>query len=737
MSWMQKLYETYESCAGNKSIPDSDELCPVGYSVQNAHVEVVIDNKGNFRRASLIPKENARTLIPVTEKSLTGRTSGIAPHALCDSIQYCAGDYKDYGGLKESYFDQCEFIKRDFKSDDDENYDPLLLVNQILNDDGNPVIGKMKFDDCICWLNDRLKQHNAESSDDILNRIHNNRKTIEDEYPLLCPKNRTSYLLQLERWVYSTNSHPSAKTVFEYVKKKKIVSDLIMHGILAAADSMLLVETKGSDKLVGDSFPIMKLLQFDENEGIKDQAKVFIRWTIEYTDKVIPPTWKDKTLFDSWRKYLESIDSKMGFCYVTGKMAALAQKHPSKLRNGKDGAKLISSNDNSGYTFLGRFTNAEQPAGVSSEVTQKAHSALRWLIGRKQAFLSGDQVFVSWAVEGKEIPDPCANTLSFLGQQDDITELASGRIGDVGQSFAIRLNKKIAGYKAHINDSAHIVVMGLDSATKGRMAITFYRELTGSEFLKRIEQWHYDFAWGQNFGKDLHFIGVPAPRDIAWAAYGTKIEGKGGMKLLNATVERLLPCIIDGSQFPRDLASSSIRRASNRIGLDRWEWEKCLGITCSLYKGINKERRYKMALEEDRKTRDYLYGRLLSVAEKIESTALSFAKESRDTTAARLMQRFADRPFSTWKVIENSLVPYKARINSRMPGLIAGYKELLDEIHASFMSDDFISDKHLSGEYLLGYHCQRKWLREHKRDKGKWIPKVDAESDETDSADEE
>jgi CRISPR-associated protein Csd1 len=741
MSWMQKLYETFDSCIGNNNIPDSDELCPVGYSVQNAHVEIVIDSKGNFRRASLIPKENARTLIPVTEKSLTGRTSGIAPHALCDSIQYCAGDYKDYGGLKDSYFDQCEFIKRDFKSDDDgENYDPLLLVNQILNDDGNPVIGKMKFDDCICWLNERLRKDNAESSNDILNRIHINRKKIEDSYPLLCPKNRASYLLQLERWVDSVNSHPSAKAVFEYVKQKKIVSDLIMHGILAATDGTLLVETKGSDKLVGDSFPIMKLLQFDENEGIKDQAKVFIRWAIEYTDQVTPPTWKDKTLFDSWRKYIESVDSKIGFCYVTGKMVALAQKHPSKLRNGKDGAKLISSNDNSGYTFLGRFTNAEQPAGVSSEVTQKAHSALRWLIGRKQAFRSGDQVFVSWAVEGKEIPDLCASTLSFLGQQDDITELASGRIGDVGQSFAIRLNKKIAGYKVHINDSANVVVMGLDSATKGRMAITFYRELTGSEFLERIEKWHSDLAWEQNFSKELHFTGAPSPKDIAWAAYCKKL-GKSSAdldeKLLTATIERLLPCIVDGAQFPKDLASSCVRRVSNRIGLDHWEWEKCLGITCSLYKGIHKERRYKMALEEERKTRDYLYGRLLSVAEKIESTALSFAKESRDTTAARLMQRFADRPFSTWKLIENSLVPYQARINSRMPGLLAGYKELLDEIHASFASDDFISDKHLSGEYLLGYHCQRKWLREHRRDKGKWIQKVGTDIEIVESENEE
>jgi CRISPR-associated protein Csd1 len=256
------------------------------------------------------------------------------------------------------------------------------------------------------------------------------------------------------------------------------------------------------------------------------------------------------------------------------------------------------------------------------------------------------------------------------------------------------------------------------------MSITFYRELTGSEFIGRIEKWHSSFSWYQNFGKDTHFVGAAAPRDIALAAYGKKAEGKNGTKLLNATIERLLPCIIDGARFPTDLVSSCISRTSNRIGLEPWEWEKCLGIACSIFRGTNIERGYRMALEEDRKARDYLYGRLLAVGEQIESMALYYAKENRDTTAARLMQRFADRPFSTWKTIESALVPYKARINSKAPGLLAGYKELLDDIHFLFAADDYNSDMPLSGEYLLGYHCQRKWFREHKREKGGWIEKT-------------
>ena len=128
-----------------------------------------------------------------------------------------------------------------------------------------------------------------------------------------------------------------------------------------------------------------------------------------------------------------------------------------------------------------------------------------------------------------------------------------------------------------------------------------------------------------------------------------------------------------------------------------------------------------MALEEARDSRDYLYGRLLAVAEKIESMALIFAKEPRETTAARMMQRFADRPFSTWRTIETSLTPYKSRINARIPGLLNGYSELIDQICSKFQTDEFRQDSRLSGEFLLAYHCQRKWLKEHKLEKGQWV----------------
>ena len=36
--------------------------------------------------------------------------------------------------------------------------------------------------------------------------------------------------------------------------------------------------------------------------------------------------------------------------------------------------------------------------------------------------------------------------------------------------------------------------------------------------------------------------------------------------------------------------------------------------------------------------------------------------------------------------------------------------KLLDEIIPGFVGDDFLDDSKLSGEFLLGYHCQRRVL---------------------------
>ena len=118
-----------------------------------------------------------------------------------------------------------------------------------------------------------------------------------------------------------------------------------------------------------------------------------------------------------------------------------------------------------------------------------------------------------------------------------------------------------------------------------------------------------------------------------------------------------------------------------------------------------------MALDIDNCSRDYLFGRLLAYAEKIEQTALSISNVNRPTTSQRLMQRFADRPSSTWLTIYKQLDPYMKQLRSSRTGFIVSREKEIDEIVDAFQTNDFTRDTALTGEFLMGFHSQRLALR--------------------------
>ena len=114
MSWLAKLYETYEAVSNVDEL--SESLEPYFHKNEQCHVEIVLDEEGNFQRAESLIHEvkygkqtywkGEDTVIPITPKSLTGRTSGAAPYPLAEQLQYVAKDYPDFGGAKKSYFEK-------------------------------------------------------------------------------------------------------------------------------------------------------------------------------------------------------------------------------------------------------------------------------------------------------------------------------------------------------------------------------------------------------------------------------------------------------------------------------------------------------------------------------------------------------------------------------------------------------------------------------------------------------
>lgn len=130
-----------------------------------------------------------------------------------------------------------------------------------------------------------------------------------------------------------------------------------------------------------------------------------------------------------------------------------------------------------------------------------------------------------------------ADTFSLLFGGAEETPATEG--GYTAQHVGTELSKLIGGYSAKLSATDDVVVIALDSATPGRMAIRYYRELTGSEFLERVQAWHTDCCWRQYYGKDRIFVGAPSPRDIAETAFGRRLDDK----LRKTTVERFLPAL--------------------------------------------------------------------------------------------------------------------------------------------------------------------------------------------------
>lgn len=619
MSWLEKLYKTYDNNLNHIGDPsDKTPLLPVCHTIQNAHIEITIDEGGNFLRAGVIQKTDAPTIIPATEESAGRSGSKPANHPLCDKLQYIAGDFLKFGGEVTSGF----------------------------------------------------------------------AKKPKEPYE--------TYIKQLSDWCKSPYKHTKVSAVLSYTKKGQVIADLIKAIILKVDNSNKLLKTR---TVRSDDTP--EIFRVIPPGSSPEDA--FVRWLVEVPGDPQVKLWVDASVWKSWSDYYSSTKSFRGLCYVTGVQEFLADQHPKRIRHGGDNAKIISSNDTSGYTFLGRFTKADEACGVGFEITQKAHNALRWLIPR-QGRRDGDQATVAWAVSGANIPDPCSDTLSLLS--NIIGYPSNKQVGYTAQEIGTQFAKLIAGYSVKLRSTDDVAVMVLDSATPGRMAICFYRELNGSEYLERVQSWHdidNGCTWQQHLNKDSIFVGAPAPRDIAEAAYGRRLDDK----FRNATVERVLPCIIDGIPIPRDLIESCVHRACNRAGLDPWKWEKVLGIACALYKYYHKERRYTMSLDRNRHTKDYLYGRLLALAEHLEGRALFVSGETRGTNSARLMQRFADRPHSTWLTIETSLTPYKDRLRAKRPGFLLNIEREIDEVMNLFDIKDFLSEQRLTGEFLLSYHCQR------------------------------
>jgi len=508
-------------------------------------------------------------------------------------------------------------------------------------------------------------------------------------------KKYDEYIRTLKDFAESSFATEQVKAIYQYAKKQTIASDL---------------------------------------SGMKLKGKQNVVFKVVISGNPQKTVWENQTFFNAWHQYYLSKKAEQSLDYITGTIQQTATSHPKKISNAAANAKLISDNDTKNYTFRGKFNNSLEALSIGYETSQKAHQFLRYLIN-EQGYYCGEQVILSFTISSmkKTLPSPLDDTKSIYQHQrlkESSTKTERDRsislLAETGFDYTDALNKTLAslGYGNALEQHAKTAVVALDAATTGRLSITFYRELNQKDYLEKIADWHSGCRWGQRFWdkenkKYVPYIGAPSVDKIIEAVYGKPRGGQDESytKIKKAARERLLRCIFDGAFLPKDYVVAAVRRASNPLAIttkngkfDSNGFEQIVSTACALVRKDYQQRQkedYKLSIEHNRDDRDYLYGRLLGAADKLEEYVLRKEGKDRITTAAiRHMQAFSQHPFRTWETIHNCLIPYIQKVKGNF-----AYKEI-EEIKKLFVSGDFEKDMPLNGSYLLGYYHERAYIND-------------------------
>ena len=531
------------------------------------------------------------------------------------------------------------------------------------------------------------------------------------------PDKHKLYVDQLTEWCNSEYSHLMLKPILTYVKNGTIISDLIQTGIIK-----LNTDGKMSNRVLSMLIRWRVLGINTPKDGCWQQPSLFksfqdwymskLEESAKHADKAIPDKSKSKSALIKQ------------LCMVTGEESIVAQQHPKGIVPFKQGgAKLISSNDYKNFTYRGRFTEPIQAATVGYIASQKAHNALRWLVAEQEVFNTGD------GRGQKQNPKPDRDRVVLCwNPQGEKTCHAIGQFGDATKEhvkpsdYRKDLKDTLMGYKSKLpDDKDGVVIAVLDVINKGRIAVTYYNELRGSDYLERLYDWDNYCCWYDGFNRPIR---SPSLYNIINYAFGKPVSGgelETEPKLLGQQIQRLMACRVDRAHMPFDIMRALVNRASTPQayeGKDKKHlWLKILSTACAV---INKyyhdhyKEDLKMELEPEKQDRSYQFGRLLAVFEKVERDTYSQGEE-REPYAIRMLSIFNRRPMRIAKEIEMHLErAYFPRLES--PGFRSYYKKMIGEILeeiAKYPQNQW--DAPLKETYLVGYYLQRNELYKSKK----------------------
>lgn len=483
------------------------------------------------------------------------------------------------------------------------------------------------------------------------------------------------YVNQLSRWAASEWGVPKLNAVLSYVRSGTILKDLESAGLIKV-----------------------------NKKGAPEDEKLLVRWRILNPHSTEPEEcWKDVKLFKSFADFYSNQQDKAVLCMVTGKTTVGAKQHPKGIIAINGNAKLISANDDSGFTYRGRFSEDWQAATVSYEVSQKAHAALRWVAVNQGVFYGG-RTFLCWSPQGVKIQQMQTSRFN-----------RNGGVKIKPSDYREELRKTLAGRKESLPKNAKAVVAAFDAATTGRLSLTYYNELQASDFLDRLHDWDAVCCWWNRWD-EKYVLQSPELWQIVNSAFGVQRTEKNKPKLVTddrvmaQQIQRLIACRVDGMPIPADILQALVNRASMPQAYDPVKWRDVVFVTCAVIQSFYSQKmKGDICMEWDlnRPDRSFQYGRLLAVMDRAEENYYYRNNEERQTNAIKSLSVFKQTPLDVFERVNRQLeTAYLPRMK---PGDKKEYYRLRDEIMGNILkcsTEQDINSK-LSPFYLIGYELQR------------------------------
>ncbi|MCD7829187.1 MAG: type I-C CRISPR-associated protein Cas8c/Csd1 [Clostridiales bacterium] len=534
-----------------------------------------------------------------------------------------------------------------------------------------------------------------------------------------------AYMEQLKAWCEQPDAPACLQAVYAYLDRHTLLSDL-------------------------NTQPNLKVNYYKDPEtrqGEGADRKAMVCFSVQSQDMTSDDLWQRDDVKESWsRYYMKHLPGEEKLCYVEGKVLPATTNYPKVQGN----AKLISAKDAAyRFQYKGRFVEDHSAACISTSAMIRAHNALAWLTAR-QGINKYGMTWVVWNTNGAVMRPATEGNALPVGEEEEEEEYEDGAgkpTIDTLDGYAKAVNLAALGYKSVLDGFADgfdadrvncVEILGLEAATDGRMSVTYYQECPGNDYVERLADWYRHCCWwGYNRKRKVTEITTPASQEIAEAVMGADAVSlakqdlrcdKSQTKLMRQLMSQLMMCIVDRQPLSLSMVNSAFYRCCNPLSFtngreakwDRYAWTRSVNTACAMISCFQKrgsEEVFPPELQTASRNRDYLYGRLLAVADRMEEEVLNL-KANLPTNAVRLTQRFAQRPFETWQMIHEKLIPVFQTAGEDAKR----YQIVFEEIEGLFLDEERMSPKPLHKEFLQGYSSQRQaWFT--KRDKDENEPK--------------